>query len=92
MIITNWIAALIVFLAGCNVPGTVGVTIWPFIFIHPAKYAEDIKVVLHETCHLEQYKRYFIIGFPIVYGYQYLKYGYWDMPLEVEARKAANER
>lgn len=88
MIITGWIAAVIVWLACLNIPGTIGVTIWPFIFISPPKYAQNIKLVLHEKCHLEQYKRYFIIGFPVVYAYQYLKYGYYNMPLEKEARKA----
>jgi len=46
------------------------------------------KVKAHEAKHIEQWWRYGVIGFPFVYGYQLLRYGYHNSPLEVEAREA----
>jgi len=92
MIITGFLARFIVWVAAKIVPGTVGVTIWPFIFIWPKKWAKNKKLVKHEQKHLEQYKRYWIVGFLPVYIYYSIKYGYWDNPLEIEARKAADRR
>lgn len=89
MIITNKIAQLIVRLASIPTPGTDAVTVWPFIFCKP-EYKYDKKLIAHEREHLKQWIRYGIIGFLPVYLYQYFKFGYWDAPLEIEARKAAN--
>ena len=44
--------------------------------------------IRHERKHQEQWQRYWYVGFLVLYVYQYLKYGYWDMPLEIEAREA----
>lgn len=85
MIITNWTARVIVWLAARITPGTLGVTIWPFIFIWPPEMAKRKKLVAHERVHLVQWRRYWIVGFPFVYVYQFLRYGYKNMPLEVEA-------
>lgn len=85
MIITNFIAKWIVKLADLNVKGTQGVTLWPFIFIWPPEMAKRKKLVAHERVHLVQWLRYWIVGFPFVYAYQFLRYGYKNMPLEVEA-------
>ena len=90
MIVSNWIAKIIVNLAGRMTPGTLGVTLWPFIFIYPEKWAKNKRLVKHEKKHLEQYKRYWIIGFLPIYIYYHVKYGFLDNPLEIEAR--ASER
>lgn len=87
MIITNWIAKVVVTMARINIPGTIGVTIYPFIFIYPKIYANNKRLIRHELKHIEQYKRYWIIGFPFIYIYQYIRYGYWECPLEQEARR-----
>jgi hypothetical protein len=85
MIITNWIAKWIVGLAAKSTPGTVGITLWPFIFIWPAAAATD-DLIAHERVHMRQWRRYWIVGFIPVYLYQLYKYGYDKMPLEEEAR------
>jgi len=90
MIVVNWTAKLVVDFAdlinkGFNI---VGVTIWPFIFIYPPHYQLKTRLINHENKHLEQWKRYWIIGFLPLYVYYHFKYGYWDNPLEIEARLA----
>ena len=45
----------------------------------------------HERRHLWQWWRLLIIGFAILYPAQLAIYGYENMPLEVEARAAAEE-
>ena len=87
MIITNYIARVIVAIAAAITEGTRGVTLWPFIFIWPKKYAIDQRLIRHERKHLEQYKRYWIVGFLPVYLYYHFKLGYQKNPLEIEARE-----
>ena len=92
MIISNNIAKIIVGIADkFNKMKIVGVTIWPFIFIWPRSHLQDYKLITHEKKHLEQWKRYWIVGFLPVYIYQVIKYGYWNAPLEVEARSHADK-
>jgi len=62
------------------------ITIWPFIFSD--KVPMDAPIERHERKHLEQWKRGFWIGFLFKYLYYHAKYGYWNNPYEVEARKA----
>jgi len=71
-------------------PGTEGVTLWPCIFIYPPE-KENERLLKHEEKHLEQWKRYWILGFPFVYIYQFIRHGYKDMSLEIEARIAERE-
>ncbi len=44
--------------------------------------------VRHELKHVEQFKRYGFVRFLLIYGWYSLKYGYFNNPLEVEAREA----
>lgn len=88
MIITNFIARLIVKAACWFTHNTKGVTIWPFIFIWPKQYSKQITLLRHEKKHLEQWKRYLVIGFPPIYIYYHLRVGYKNNPLEIEARLA----
>ena len=87
MIITNFISRLVVGFFRLITPGTVGVTIWPFIFIWPKVFKNDLGLVNHERIHIKQWLRYWIVLFPFVYVYQWLKFGYRDMPLERETRR-----
>ncbi len=88
MIKKGWIAKMIVKVADAfNEFNIHAVAIWPWIFVLP-EYAGDEKLIRHERKHLDQWKRYLIIAFLPVYLYYHFKYGYWDNPLEVEARDA----
>ena len=78
---------MIVKIAAWITPGTAGVTLWPFIFIYPPKEAKNLRLVKHELVHIDQWKRYWIVGFLPLYLYQFIKYGYKNMPLEIEARR-----
>ena len=51
----------------------------------------NVKLIAHEKKHVEQWWRYLIVGFILLYGYQLIKYGYNDMPLEIEAREAGEK-
>lgn len=44
--------------------------------------------VRHEVCHLKQYRRYGTAGFLLRYGLGWLRYGYQQHPMELEARAA----
>lgn len=90
MIVTNWTSSAILWIANLFAKDGqvfIGITIWPFVFIK-AENAGNARLIMHERKHLEQFLRYWIVGFPFVYYYQVLKYGYYNAPLEVEARKA----
>ena len=59
-------------------------TIPPFgMFFMPGTFVDS--TIRHELIHWEQYKRFGVLGFYILYFYYSLKYGYWDNPLEIEA-------
>lgn len=49
----------------------------------------DLRV--HEEVHMDQYKKYTWIGFVVLYTYYSIKYGYWNNPLEIEAREKTQE-
>ena len=42
--------------------------------------------VKHEMAHIEQYKRYGLIRFLVLYLWYSARYGYYNNPLEIEAR------
>ena len=65
---------------------TVGLAVFPFIFISDKRDEELLK---HEKVHIRQQVQGLIIVFVIRYVYYLLRYGYWDNPFEVEARKEA---
>lgn len=45
-------------------------------------------LVVHEEKHQEQMRRYWYVGYPPLYIYQWARWGYANMPLEEEASKA----
>ena len=87
MILSNWIAKFVVWAGGIFTPGAQAVTIWPFIFVLP-EYKGNKRLIRHEQKHIEQWKRYWIIGFLPVYLWQFFTDGYAHMELENEAREA----
>jgi len=91
MIKTNWKARIIVWIADKINPkfDIIAVTWSPNIYIYPADKQTE-RLIKHESCHLKQQKDMGKYKFLAVYIYQFLKYGYWNMPLEVEARGAEN--
>jgi len=50
---------------------------------------QDVRI--HEEVHMDQYKRYTWIGFILLYTFYSIKYGYWNNPLEIEAREKTQE-
>jgi hypothetical protein len=76
---------------------TDGMVLWPFVLVRHKKSKTTKKLIRHETKHVEQVYKYWILGFYVVYLYQYLKNrikgmnhqkAYWNNPFEIEARKA----
>ena len=50
---------------------------------------QDVRI--HEEVHMDQYERYTWIGFILLYSFYSIKYGYWNNPLEIEAREKTQE-
>lgn len=48
----------------------------------------DESVLRHEWVHVEQWRRYGLVGFLVRYLWCHFKYGYADNPFEIEARAA----
>jgi hypothetical protein len=67
---------------------TRGFAFWPFIFVVDTA---DKVLLQHEMVHIRQQLDGWLIGFYIKYLYYQWKYGYWNNPYEVEARKIAGE-
>ena len=65
-----------------------GVTLPPFgIFILAERMGNE-RLVRHEQAHWKQYERMGAIRFYVGYIALWLRYGYWNHPWEIEARKA----
>lgn len=71
--------------------GYIGITLFPFIFVKKSVTSTTLK---HEKVHLKQQKKYFVIGFYIIYLFYYfqnlIKYrkhdlAYYLIPFEKEA-------
>jgi hypothetical protein len=56
--------------------------------ISPENFVKSPSLARHELKHVEQYKRMGFFTFLVVYLYYSLKYGYYNNPLEIEARAA----
>ena len=68
--------------------GFAGVTLPPAGIYILAERMQDEGLIRHEQAHWEQYKRMGFLKFYSLYLWYSLKYGYWNNPMEVEARKA----
>lgn len=63
-----------------------GVALAPFsIYILPEAMA-DSGLIRHEQVHWRQWQKMGTLRYYMTYLYQVLRYGYWNAPMEVEAR------
>ncbi|SIT30979.1 hypothetical protein SAMN05421788_11038 [Filimonas lacunae] len=59
------------------------------IYLHGVtaeEFLRDSEWVRHEVCHVRQYQRMTVLLFLPVYLWYCLRYGYYNNPLEIEAR------
>ena len=70
---------------------TCAVTIGRCIYLHNATVkdlVENEAWYRHELAHVMQYRKYGLVGFLFKYMWYSIQYGYYNNPLEVEARDA----
>lgn len=68
------------------------ITLPPFgIYAVPGS-ERDEQLARHETAHWLQYQRMGAARFYVTYLWLLLRHGYWDHPMEVEARQVENRR
>jgi hypothetical protein len=70
--------------------GFAGVCLPPFGIYILAERMQDEGLIRHEQAHWEQYKRMGLLGFYVTYLWLTIRHGYWNNPMEVEARAAQN--
>jgi len=71
--------------------GFIGITLPPFgIFIN-ADYKDNARLIRHETCHWRQAQDLGAMMFYLKYLWFSIRYGYYDNPMEVAARAAAEQ-
>ncbi len=66
--------------------GFAGITLPPFGIYILAERLTDFDLIRHERVHWAQYQRMGAIKFYLTYLWQMLRYGYWNSPMEREAR------
>lgn len=66
--------------------GFAGITLPPFGIYILAERLADADLIRHERVHWAQYQRMGAIKFYLTYLWQMLRYGYWNSPMEREAR------
>lgn len=66
--------------------GFAGITLPPFGIYILAERLTDSDLIRHERVHWAQYQRMGAIKFYLTYLWQMLRYGYWNSPMEREAR------
>jgi hypothetical protein len=71
--------------------GYAGITLPPFgIYILKERMSDEL-LKRHEMVHWEQYQRMGVIGFYVTYLWYNIRYGYWNNPMEIEARKKSED-
>ena len=65
-----------------------GVTLPPFGVFILAERIHSERLIRHEQAHWAQYQRMGALGFYITYAWLWLRHGYRNHPLEIEARAA----
>tara|TARA_Y100000296_G_C5125786_1_gene232801 strand:- start:551 stop:898 length:348 start_codon:yes stop_codon:yes gene_type:complete len=48
------------------------ITLWPFVFIRKGMEASE-RLIQHESIHILQYNELWVVGFPIVYVWDWLR-------------------
>ena len=70
--------------------GFAGIALPPAaIYILPHRL-DDARLRRHEMEHWRQYRERGVVRFYVGYLYQVARYGYWDAPMERQARAAEN--
>ena len=65
-----------------------GITLPPFgIYVLPHRMEEQ-RLLRHERAHWAQYQRMGFVRYYVLYIYYSMRYGYWNNPMEHEARSA----
>jgi hypothetical protein len=64
------------------------ITLGPVTFYSVPEYQVSTIWRKHEDCHKRQWRRYWYIGFAVLYLYYMARYGYQNNPFEIEALKA----
>ena len=67
--------------------GFAGITLPPFGLYILKERMDDELLKRHEMLHWEQYQRMGVIKFCVTYLWYNIRYGYWNNPMEIEARK-----
>lgn len=62
-----------------------GIYALPLVF---ADFDKCDRMERHENVHWQQYQRMGAVRYYLAYAWQWLRYGYQDMPMEIEAREA----
>lgn len=70
--------------------GFAGITLPPFGIYILAERQADAALIRHEQIHWAQYQRMGALRFYVTYCWYTLRYGYWNNPMEVEARSDGN--
>ncbi len=72
-----------------------GITLWNGIYLRKNKLLKThlndenfVLLLLHELVHIGQFLKN-PVKFPIQYLWHYQKFGYWNMPAEIEAREVS---
>lgn len=68
-----------------------GITLPPFGIYILAERLSSEQLVRHEQAHWQQYERKGCLGFYVTYIWYTIRHGYWNNPMEIEARKAEND-
>lgn len=63
---------------------------WRTVYLRP-EYRYDDGLLAHELVHINQIVRLGAWRFSLRYLYELVRYGYWNMPLEIEARRAQED-
>lgn len=71
--------------------GVRAITLPPFGIYIKAVYEHDATVLAHEAVHWAQYERMGLLTFYATYIWYSVRYGYYNNPLEVEARAGAGQ-
>ena len=65
-------------------------TFWGSVYAMPS-WENNPSLIKHEMEHVRQLKEHGNFKFFLLYLYYNLRYGYWNNPFEIQARKVAND-
>lgn len=65
-----------------------GITLPPLGVFILAERINEAPLIRHEQAHWRQYERMGAVKFYVTYLWYTIRYGYWNNPMEIEAREA----